>query len=348
MARASVRCYDRRVDLVSGITGQLIARAMPRFTTSTVLLACGATAALGAVVSAIVVGGRRAGCPAAEPRADDRSRSAASTVGADEGRRQRRQDPARNRDHAARERVEILSRRKQDFLGLLSHELRNPLSAIQVALAVMRARPNIDAGQQARTVIERQVAHIARLVDDLVDSARIERGTLSLQLEPLDLREVLHTAVDMAQPSVAHRQQRFTWAPAAQAMQVSGDRVRLQQVFSNLLLNASKYTPEGGTIELVTYRDASDFCVSVRDNGSGIAEHDLPKVFEPFVRASRDVPGLGVGLYVARTLVEQHGGEIGVTSVGKGQGTTFTVRLPELSPLFQENVNAERTLEPIA
>jgi len=263
-------------------------------------------------------------------------------------RRQGRQDPARNRDHAARERVEILSRRKQDFLGLLSHELRNPLSAIQVALAVMRARPNIDAGQQARTVIERQVAHIARLVDDLVDSARIERGTLSLQLEPLDLREVLHTAVDMAQPSVAHRQQRFTWAPAAQAMQVSGDRVRLQQVFSNLLLNASKYTPEGGTIELVTYRDASDFCVSVRDNGSGIAEHDLPKVFEPFVRASRDVPGLGVGLYVARTLVEQHGGEIGVTSVGKGQGTTFTVRLPELSPLFQENVNAERTLEPIA
>jgi len=308
---------------------------MPRFTTRTVLLACGASAALGAIVA----GGRRARRLAAVTRLEDASsRAGGITMAKRDERRQGRQDPARNRDHAARERVEILSRRKQDFLGLLSHELRNPLSAIQVALAVMRARPNIDAGQQARTVIERQVAHIARLVDDLVDSARIERGTLSLQLEPLDLREVLHTAVDMAQPSVAHRQQRFTWTPAAQTMQVSGDRVRLQQVFSNLLLNASKYTPEGGTIELVTYRDASDFCVSVRDNGSGIAEQDLPKVFEPFVRASRDVPGLGVGLYVARTLVEQHGGEIGVTSVGKGEGATFTVRLPELSPLFQENV----------
>jgi signal transduction histidine kinase len=244
-------------------------------------------------------------------------------------------NPARNRDHAARERVDALSRRKQDFLGLLSHELRNPLSAIQVALAVMRARQNIDAGQQARTVIERQVAHITRLVDDLVDSARIERGTLSLQLEPLDLREVLDTAVDVVQPSVALRRQVFSRS-STEPMHVSGDRVRLQQVFSNLLLNASKYTPEGGTIQLVAYREASDFCVTVRDNGTGIAEQDLSKVFEPFVRATRETPGLGVGLYVARTLVEQHGGEISVSSVGKGQGSTFTVRLPELSPLFRE------------
>jgi len=245
-------------------------------------------------------------------------------------------DPARNRDHAARDRTEALSRRKQDFLGLLSHELRNPLSAIQVALAVMRARENITSGQQARTVIERQVAHIARLVEDLVDSARIERGTLSLQQEPLDLREVLRTAVDMAQRAVDHRRQVFVWIPSDQPMEVSGDRVRLQHVFSNLLLNASKYTPEGGTIELVTFRDASDFCVSVRDNGNGIAEADLSKVFEPFVRASRGVAGLGVGLYVARTLVEQHGGVISAASVGPGHGATFTVRLPELSPLFRE------------
>jgi signal transduction histidine kinase len=245
-------------------------------------------------------------------------------------------DPARNRDHAARERADALSRRKQDFLGLLSHELRNPLSAIQVALAVMRARENMDAGQQARTVVERQVAHIARLVDDLVDSARIERGTLSLQLETLDLREVLQTAVEMVRPSLGFRRQDFIQTSPDIAMEVSGDRVRLQQVFSNLLLNASKYTPEGGAIQLVTYREASDFCVSVRDNGTGIAEQDLPKVFEPYVRASRDVPGLGVGLYVARTLVEQHGGEITVESTGKGHGSTFTVRLPELSPLFRE------------
>jgi signal transduction histidine kinase len=214
------------------------------------------------------------------------------------------------------------------------------LSAIQVALAVMRARENMDAGQQARTVVERQVAHIARLVDDLVDSARIERGTLSLQLETLDLRDVLQTAVDMVRPSLALRHQDFVQTSIEDALEVSGDRVRLQQVFSNLLLNASKYTPEGGTIQLVTYREASDFCLSVRDNGHGIAEQDLPRVFEPFVRASREVPGLGVGLYVARTLVEQHGGEITVESVGKGHGSTFTVRLPELSPLFREPVVA--------
>src|SRR5678815_844390 len=306
---------------------------MPRFTTKTVLLACGASAALGAIVA----GGRRARRLATVTRLEDApSRAGGITMAKRDERRQGRQDPARNRDHAARERVEILSRRKQDFLGLLSHELRNPLSAIQVALAVMRARPNIDAGQQARTVIERQVAHIARLVDDLVDSARIERGTLSLQLEPLDLREVLHTAVDMAQPSVALRRQDFSRSAPVEPMPVSGDRVRRQQVFANLLLNASKYTPEGGTIQLETFRDASDFGVSVRDNGNGIAEADLSKVFEPFVRASRGVAGLGVGLYVARTLVEQHGGEISAASVGPGHGATFTVRLPELSPLFRE------------
>jgi signal transduction histidine kinase len=107
-------------------------------------------------------------------------------------------------------------------------------------------------------------------------------------------------------------------------------------VFSNLLLNASKYTPEYGQIELRTYRAASDFCVAVRDNGKGIAAEDLRRVFEPFVRATRDEPGLGVGLYVARTLVEQHGGEISVDSNGSDRGATFTVRLPELSPLLVE------------
>src|SRR5688572_26300044 len=227
---------------------------MLRSRSSSIVLACGAVAALSVVLNA----GRRArGSVPAKPVAPSATTSAVERrePRASLGRASSVPDPARNRDHAARDRAEALSRRKQDFLGLLSHELRNPLSAIQVALAVMRARENISAGQQARTVIERQVAHIARLVEDLVDSARIERGTLSLQQEPLDLREVLRTAVDMAQPSVDHRRQVFVWIPSDQPLEVSGDRVRLQQVFSNLLLNASKYTPEGGTIELETFRD---------------------------------------------------------------------------------------------
>jgi signal transduction histidine kinase len=236
---------------------------------------------------------------------------------------------------AAVARGDALSRRKQDFLGLLSHELRNPLEAIGVALAIMRSREGIEQGQRARRVIERQVQHIGRLVDDLVDTARIERGTLSLQVEPIDLGEVLTTAVEMVQPSVGVRNQTFDWEPSS-GLIVSGDRVRLQQVFSNLLLNASKYTPQGGRITLATYRAGSDVCVRIRDTGQGIAAEDLHRVFEPFVRASREEPGLGVGLYLARTLVEQHGGVIAVESRGPDTGSTFTVRLPELSPLLRQ------------
>src|SRR5688572_24290543 len=189
---------------------------MSRSLTSSVVLTCGAVAALSVLVSAGrrartssvaqepppstvrpavgegINGRRRAEREGGSPGIVDRRASGVRAAGVP--------DPTRNRDHAARDRAEALSRRKQDFLGLLSHELRNPLSAIQVALAVMRAREDISAGQQARTVVERQIAHIARLVEDLVDSARIERGTLSLRLEPLDLAEVLRTAVDMAQP----------------------------------------------------------------------------------------------------------------------------------------------------
>lgn len=228
-----------------------------------------------------------------------------------------------------------MPRRKQDLLGLLSHELRNPLSAIQAALGVMRARPGIEAGQQARGVIERQVAHIARLMDDLVDTARIERGTLSLQMQSVDLRGVIRTAVDMAVPSIAERRQEFACTIPDEPLLVHGDAVRLQQVFANLLLNATKYTPPEGRIALTTFRSGSDFCVEISDTGQGITADQLVNVFAPFVRAARDSSGLGVGLYVARTLVEQHGGEITVTSAGLNAGATFAVRLPELSPLLR-------------
>jgi signal transduction histidine kinase len=293
-----------------------------------ILLACGACAVLAAVLEASACAARTRRARAGG--AVTLERRAATTSG--EPSPAGRFDAAR---HRAGERGEALSRRKQDFLGLLSHELRNPLSAINAALAVMRARPGVDAGRRARTVVERQVAHIARLVDDLVDTARIERGSLSLQLAPVDLRDVLATAVEMAQPSVLHRGQTLARSELDEPAMVNGDRVRLQQVFSNLLLNASKYTPEGGAIELRTSRDGSDVCVAVRDTGRGIAREDLAKVFEPFVRATRDVPGLGVGLYVARTLIEGHGGEIMVESAGSGEGATFTVTLPELSPLLR-------------
>ena len=292
---------------------------------SRALAACSALTVLGTVVAA-AFGARRESAPEWDPQFS-------GTLPLP-GLRGLPSGPARNRTSGNR--TEMLGRRKQDFLGLLSHELRNPLEAIGVALAVMRSREGAEEGRRARAVIERQVQHIARLVDDLVDTARIERGTLSLQLEPVDVRDVLATAVDMVRPSVSHREQSFAWEPAGAPMLISGDRVRLQQVFSNLLLNASKYTPQGGLISLVTYRAGSDVCVEVRDNGRGIAHEDLTRVFEPFVRAAEVEAGLGIGLFVARTLVEQHGGVIGVESHGLHSGSTFTVRLPELSPLLQQ------------
>ena len=295
-----------------------------RYIAPRVLAACSAVTLLGSVVAA-AFGARRELGPEVDPQFSGNLPLP--------GLRGLPSGPARNRGG---KRTEMLGRRKQDFLGVLSHELRNPLEAIGVALAVMRSREGAEEGRRARAVIERQVQHIARLVDDLVDTARIERGTLSLQLEPVDVRDVLATAVDMVLPSLSHREQSFAWEPTATPMLVSGDRVRLQQVFSNLLLNASKYTPQGGLISLVTYRAGSDVCVEVRDTGRGIAREDLTRVFEPFVRAAQDETGLGIGLFVARTLVEQHAGVIGVESLGPESGSTFTVRLPELSPLLRQ------------
>jgi signal transduction histidine kinase len=304
---------------------------MDRRNTELLLAALGASALLGVAVAGAFAARRREFVlvpPASEPIEPPPLRGRGTLRGLPSG-------PARNRS-ALRGRIEALSRRKQDFIGMLSHELRNPLEAITAALGVMRSQDGGPSNDRARAVIERQVQHIARLVEDLVDTARIERGTLSLQLEPVDVREVLVTAVDMAQPSIAHRRQALAWDPPADPLVVNGDRVRLQQVFSNLLLNASKFTPELGQITLATSRAGSDVCVDVRDNGQGIAAEDLSRVFEPFARAAHDEPGLGVGLYVARTLVEEQGGEIGVNSGGPQEGTTFTVRLPELSPLLRQ------------
>lgn len=310
-----------------------------RYRLSGPALACGAFALLGVAVAGARAARKREftlSPPDTPDTPDTQEPSEPARHWLRSGLRAVRFDGGRARRDSQKERVEALSRRKQDFLGLLSHELRNPLSAIHAALAVMRAREGMQTGQRARTVIERQVDHIGRLVEDLVDTARIERGTLSLQLEPVDVRDVLSTAVEMAQPSMSFRQQTLTWEPHHDAMLVNGDRVRLQQVFSNLLLNASKYSPEKGQIALITSRTGSDFCVEVRDNGLGIAAEDLSRVFEPFVRGVSTEPGLGVGLYVARTLIEQHSGEIHVESNGLDAGATFIVRLPELSPLFTQ------------
>jgi signal transduction histidine kinase len=216
--------------------------------------------------------------------------------------------------------------------------VRNPLFAIQSALAVMRSRRDVQSGQHARAVVERQITHITRLIDDLMDTARVERGSLSLERNTLDLREAIRTAVEAAEPFFKERGHDFVPQLSHEPLWVSGDRVRLQQVFSNLLLNAAKYTPVGGRIELVASRTYSEICVVVRDSGRGIQSDHLDQIFEPFVRGARDAQGLGMGLYVARTLVEQHGGRITAESPGPDRGATFTVCLPELSPLLRRAV----------
>jgi PAS domain S-box-containing protein len=223
--------------------------------------------------------------------------------------------------------LEHADRQKDAFLATVAHELRQPLGAIQAALGLMRLRVGGENGEKARTVIERQVAHLARLVDDLIDAARIVRGKVALNRQRTALNEIIDAAVAVVQPAVREREQDLRLGVPAEPVWVDGDGNRLQQVFSNLLSNAVKFTPRGGRIELSAEPDVNVVTVRVRDTGCGIASDMLPRVFDLFAQATPN-SGLGIGLAVVRGLVERHGGTVDVRSEGEGKGSEFVVRLP--------------------
>ncbi len=235
----------------------------------------------------------------------------------------------------AEEALREADRRKDEFLAMLAHELRNPLAPLRNALEVLRLKGTDDAEVRwAQDVIERQVQQLTRLVDDLLDVARFNRGKINLQLAPVDLAAVVARAVEISRPLIdAHKHALDVTLPE-QAMRVAGDLTRLAQALSNLLNNAAKYTEEGGRIELTVAPSGVEAVLRVRDTGAGIAADMLPHVFEMFTQApgsiARSEGGLGLGLTLVRMLVEMHGGTVAAHSEGAGHGSEFVVRLPLL------------------
>jgi signal transduction histidine kinase/ActR/RegA family two-component response regulator len=224
-------------------------------------------------------------------------------------------------------------RRKDEFLALLAHELRNPLAPVRYALAAMR-KPGLTDAQRARAneVIERQVVHMTHLLDDLLDVSRITRGSIELKKSSTELALLISAAVDAARPVIDGKQHELALNLPREAVYLEADVVRLTQVFANLLINAAKYTDPKGSIRVDAVRENDELAISIVDNGIGIAPDMLPRLFTLFTQASsaleRSEGGLGVGLSLVRGLVTLHGGRVEARSAGLNQGSEFIVRLP--------------------
>jgi signal transduction histidine kinase len=239
------------------------------------------------------------------------------------------------RETSARRAAEALNRAKDEFIATVSHELRTPLNAILGWVSLLRTG-TLDASRYAHAldVIERNTRAQARLVDDLLDMSRVIQGTVRLGMEPLDLAAALDAAIESLRPTADARQIAVACSAPRGIAMVSGDQARMQQVLWNILTNALKFTPSGGRIDARAAAENGEAIVRIADSGEGIAPEFLPYVFERFRQENEAVTrphsGLGLGLSLVRHLVELHGGTIDVRSDGKGQGATFTVRLPLL------------------
>lgn len=251
---------------------------------------------------------------------------------------------ARHRQYELRNQMEALKqaehalrqtdRRKDEFLAMLAHELRNPLAPIRTASELLpRIVPPGDARVDSTLkVVKRQVGQLTRLVDDLLDVSRITQGRVELQREVLDLRSVVSQALESVDPQMEEKRHTVKQQVPVSAMHVEGDRARLVQCVSNVLANAAKYTDAQGLIQLRLEQVGNRALLSVEDNGIGIPQDLLPKMFDLFVQSERSLDraegGLGIGLCVVRRLVEMHGGEVTARSPGPGLGATFEISLP--------------------
>ncbi|RQP21953.1 ATP-binding protein [Piscinibacter terrae] len=240
-----------------------------------------------------------------------------------------------------------LDRRKDEFLAMLAHELRNPMAPIRNAVELMqRLNPPDDRVRRAIGIVDRQVHQLNRMVDDLLDVSRITRGRIQLEREPVDLEAVVSAAVEAMEPVIRERGHRLT-VRAGMPMHVIGDAARLQQCLVNLLTNAAKYTDAGGQIDIEMLRDGDQGLIRVSDTGAGIPSDLLPHVFDLFVQSDRTLDraqgGLGIGLSVVRSLVEMHGGQVSASSPGTGMGSVFEVMLP-----LSDALESDRMQEPSA
>jgi PAS domain S-box-containing protein len=223
-------------------------------------------------------------------------------------------------------------RRKDEFLAMLAHELRNPLAAFSSAAQLTTRTVDPDELEWCASVINRQINHLTRLIDDLLDVSRITRGNIKLKKEHLDVAEVLRNSIDLVRPLIEERQHTLTVAIEPASVLAEADPVRLEQIVTNLLTNAAKYTESGGQIRLSAERLQDEVVIKVRDSGIGIPQEQLPHIFELFAQGDRSLArsegGLGIGLTLARSLVELHGGDLTATSAGPGAGSEFLLRLP--------------------
>jgi PAS domain S-box-containing protein len=249
---------------------------------------------------------------------------------------------------AAREAAEAASRAKDEFLALLSHELRNPLAPIVTALQLLKLR-----GDGARTpehaIIERQVLHVTRLVDDLLDVSRIIRGRIELRKQVISTADVIAQAIEMAAPLIEQRGHRLL-VDAPSTLWVDVDVVRFAQVLSNLLTNAAKYTPAGGQIEINAKEVDEEVAISVRDNGVGLPQDVLDRIWDPFYQGYRSVNrsqgGLGLGLALVKSLVELHGGRVAARSEGANRGCEFAVKIPRAAVTNEANSQCQAATAP--
>lgn len=230
--------------------------------------------------------------------------------------------------------LRIQNQHKDEFLAMLAHELRNPLAPVMTGIEILRRIPaeNLVARDRQLAVMSRQMQQLTHLVDDLLDVSRVSRGLIELRREVLHLEDVLSASIEATKPSFDSRKHTFIPAPHVAGMHVDGDRVRLVQVFSNLLNNAAKYTEPGGRIEMHVRSADAAVQVSIRDNGAGIPPEMLGSIFDLFTQVpgslDRAPGGLGIGLTLVRTLVSLHGGEVEARSAGPGKGSEFIVTLP--------------------
>jgi signal transduction histidine kinase len=230
------------------------------------------------------------------------------------------------------EKLQEESRRKNDFLAILGHELRNPLASLTTALELVHRNPERNRLEWCEQVVGKQVEQLQCLVDDLIDISRITRGQIELRYTTIELGEQMGEAVDVISSLVSKKNQQLRFSPPDTPLYVRADRVRLQQVFVNLLKNASLYTPEGGEIRFSVRIENGKGIISVTDSGIGLGPEQLNVIFEPFLelrpRRETSEPGLGIGLSVVKNLTEMHGGTVDVYSEGPGKGSEFIVRLP--------------------
>ncbi len=260
----------------------------------------------------------------------------------------------RNRLHAAERRAraqaEAANRAKDEFLAMLGHELRNPLSALRTAVATARLEPRWR--ERALDIAARQAEHLGHLVDDLLDVARITHGKITLARKPVRLAAIVEAAVETMRPLIAERGHALSVASPPSDVGVDGDPTRLEQVLVNLISNAAKYTEPGGHVQVVAERVGAEAVIRVRDDGQGLGPELLPRVFDLFLQGTRDLDrgqgGLGVGLTLVRKLVELHAGRVEARSDGVGRGSEFTITLPAISFPTETRDDAEPAADGLA